>query len=355
MKTILHEDQILCHDYHPHYSAWRNMALLAVLICFVQCRGVIDSNELINSNSIAPLKLAYVQYDTNGDTNIYLLTEGATAPIRLTTAPTIDTGPVWSPDGEQIAFTSDRGHPEGEYDIYLMNADGTNQISLTTAPGNDVHPVWSPDGSKIAFLSERDGFRRVYTMNADGTDQKLLLYDSAISPSWSPDGTQLALEMEKHGGYGIYSVKADGSKLRRLSVPAPTYDLAPTWSPRGDRIIYESVLGQIRQIYVVSPDGRHRARLTPIPWASHPVLSPDGERVAFLGPGGIFVINVDGTQFVPLVQTDETGTHLCWSPDSNALIISYERRLHRLQLKSGQLEPLTPENVFAFGPSWASR
>ena len=54
--------------------------------------------------------------------------------IKLTNHPARDGRPNWSPDGQQIAFTSDR---DGNWEIYVMNADGTNPINLTNHPAED--------------------------------------------------------------------------------------------------------------------------------------------------------------------------------------------------------------------------
>ena len=67
-----------------------------------------------------------------------------------------------------------------------MNADGTGVARLTTSAGYDGMPVWSPDGQQIAFVSDRDGNQEIYVMNADGTGQTRLTFTSApeMSPDW---------------------------------------------------------------------------------------------------------------------------------------------------------------------------
>ena len=62
--------------------------------------------------------------------------------------------------GSKIVFSSNR---DGNYEIYVMNAsDGSNQKKLTTNPSGDISPAWSPDASEIAFTSDRDGYYEVY-------------------------------------------------------------------------------------------------------------------------------------------------------------------------------------------------
>lgn len=104
--------------------------------------------------------------------------------VNLTSTPTVEQEPAWSPDGTIVAF---RSYREGNEDIYVMDADGANIRRLTTDAANDEEPTWSPDGTKIAFRSRRDGHAEIYTMNADGTGQQRLTFGAVDNwrPAWS--------------------------------------------------------------------------------------------------------------------------------------------------------------------------
>jgi TolB protein len=78
-----------------------------------------------------------------------------------------DEAPVWSPNGKQIAFHSDR---DGDDEIFVMNADGTGVRQLTDNDDFDGIPAWSPNGNQITFVSDRDGDDEIFVMNADGSD-----------------------------------------------------------------------------------------------------------------------------------------------------------------------------------------
>ena len=93
-------------------------------------------------------------------------------------------GPTWSPDGNIIAFASDR---DGDLEIFVMNADGT-EIRQLTDNVVDSAPEGSPDGELIAFVSDRDGDLEIFVMNADGTAVRQLTDndDTDTVPLWSP-------------------------------------------------------------------------------------------------------------------------------------------------------------------------
>ena len=94
----------------------------------------------------------------------------------------------WSPDGRTIVFQRDRNGDGGSDHIYVINADGNGERNLTRGRG----PVWSPDGQKISFTSKRENWAEIYVMNADGSGQQRLTHSSAgtfndslvWSPSW---------------------------------------------------------------------------------------------------------------------------------------------------------------------------
>lgn len=88
-------------------------------------------------------------------------------PIRLTTHPSRDFSPIWSPDGENIAFHSFR---QGSRDIYSMTKDGGSVQTLTHESSQDTAPLWSSDGSKLLFLSDRTGRSELYVLSEDITD-----------------------------------------------------------------------------------------------------------------------------------------------------------------------------------------
>ncbi|MGB0092498.1 MAG: hypothetical protein WBP81_08190 [Solirubrobacteraceae bacterium] len=150
--------------------------------------------------------------DTPGASGIYSINTDGTGESPNPLAP--GELPAWSPDGQKIAFVSGlEGDVTGQ--IFVMNADGTGQTRLTHSdttqpvgiPALNTQPIWSPDGQQIAFMSTRDtnpdtGFtnEEIYVMNADGSRQTRLTNDPAedSEPAWSPDGTRIAFTSNRN-------------------------------------------------------------------------------------------------------------------------------------------------------------
>jgi len=103
----------------------------------------------------------------------------------------MDDSPIWSPDGQYIAFASNR---TGNWDIFIVPADGGSTQRLTWHSGADVPSDWSPDGKSILIRGSRDnpnnGFYTIDVKNGR-TDQLMLDMMSVGSPRFSPDGKSI--------------------------------------------------------------------------------------------------------------------------------------------------------------------
>ncbi|MFC1489727.1 BamA/TamA family outer membrane protein [Candidatus Latescibacterota bacterium] len=138
--------------------------------------------------------------------------------VRITNDYFDEFDPKWSPDGTKITFASDRveapykytlNEMNGSYNIYIMNADGSGAEKITTSLFNDRGPDWSPDSENIVFTSDRNGIDNLYYVNiADRKVQPLTnLLTGASSPDWSPDGTKIAFSSFEEGGWDIHMLK----------------------------------------------------------------------------------------------------------------------------------------------------
>ncbi len=211
-------------------------------------------------------RIAFSSERADDDEEIYVMNRDGSEVTRLTYHPGLDFGPDWSPNGRKIAFASRR---EGNVDVYVMNADGSGLMRLTSAPSGDVWPSWSPNGRKILFQSHRDGNSEVYIMNPDGTGETNLTRNSAsdnIGDAWAPNGRTVAFYSQRDTGgptSEIYLMNPDGGDVRRLGVQGGV----PAWSPDGRKIAFARLQPGAVQIFVMRADGSAITQITEGPGA----------------------------------------------------------------------------------------
>jgi TolB protein len=293
-------------------------------------RTVFPATPVGTAEAIPFGKIAFsARRDENGE--VYLLTpEGER---NVSNGPTEDGESSLSPDGEKIAFASDR---DGTSRIYVVNVDGTGLIKLTNASAGDLSPRWSPDGKQIAF--SRTG--SLYIMDSDGSNVRQVTEaepEASAPPckagaflgSWSPDGKRLtfyAASATRSLGQ-ICTIGSDGSDLTVVASEPPAYHVEPSWSPDGEWIVYRFIdegpssapEDDNHEIYLVKPDGTSRTNLTNNPATDiEPSWSPDGQWIVFSSSrsGGfdLYIMRPDGSDLKRLTTDPFKDSDPSWGP-----------------------------------------
>ncbi|HEX8354713.1 MAG TPA: protein kinase [Pyrinomonadaceae bacterium] len=211
---------------------------------------------------------------------------------QLTDQPGQELHPSLSPDGKVLVYA---GRPSDDWDIYWQRVGGRNPRNLTeNSPADDTQPAFSPDGERIAFRSERDG-GGIFIMGATGESARRLT-DFGYFPAWSPAGREVAFSTEMFidpnvrspGVSFIWVVDVATGEKRQLT-DAETGDAAqPQWSPTGARIAYWGKhRGGQRDVWTIPARGGDPVQVTDdeaFDW--NPVWSPDGRHIYFASDRG---------------------------------------------------------------------
>jgi TolB protein len=176
--------------------------------------------------------------------------------------------PNWSPDGKLIAasLVESCKAPQSNciFDIYTMSNDGKNLTNLTKTSASEWVPVWSPDGQKIAFSSDRDGDSEIYVIDQDGTNLRKLTDNQGYDgrPRWSPAGDHISFETDRDGGdWDIYNMNSDGSDPKPITANT-TPEFSQSWSPDGNWLVYVSNSDGDNEIFIIDVNGQNQIRLT---------------------------------------------------------------------------------------------
>jgi TolB protein len=145
---------------------------------------------------------------------------------------------MWSPDGQQIAFTSERS---GNRDIWVMSVDGDEPRQLINHPSEDFYPVWSPDGQWLVFTTSRDGSRRLWRVPVAGGAPEPLDIGEGNYVRWSPDGQHLVFAgagEERSGNVWRWSA-AEGNESLITDLAGRVGSLGPHLATDGEFLYFQ--------------------------------------------------------------------------------------------------------------------
>ncbi|MFC4564943.1 amidohydrolase family protein [Nocardiopsis mangrovi] len=287
-------------------------------------------------------------------------------PRRITDGPHDHREPAFSPDGTRIALSSDRG---SGYGIWLYDTGSGELTALTDTAADEAEPAWTPEGDRVVHTSDRTSVR---STALDGTGTELVPaaeHTTVFAPSPGPSGR-------------LAHVRAHADTVRLIVDGEPVsgdedvFAGTLTWTA-DDRILYTAD-GAVRERALGSGTTadipfsatvryrRHRPRPArrqvddtathPVHGIAGPVLSPDGEQVAFRALGALWLMPIGGRPRA-ITEPGRFDSDPDWHPDGTSLVYSSDRSgspaLWRYDLAAETAERLTVLDGAQTTPRWA--
>ncbi len=283
--------------------------------------------------------------------------------------------PDSSPNGEKVAFSVSTDSRNKSV-IWVYDIPSGEMLQITdpdmTMDRGDVHVQWSPDGETIAFASDRSGENHIYLVSSTGGELQRLTSQSlrdgdvpwACRFSWSPDGERIAFsDNDDNEGVDLFMIRLNDGAIEQLTEHVGI-EQHPAWSPDGTLIVYVSNQDGLNEliVYELATGAERRVPMGALAGICYPVWSPDGKWIAFLAEAteglASFIVSVKGgvgQKIGPGNKFANWGP--AWDPDGDHLLYHAEERIDVpiivRDLVSGREEQLI-DSLKPLGIFWSS-
>ena len=247
--------------------------------------------------------------------------------------------PVISPDGNHVLFTVTHTDWENNrYDTEIwISKNGKNPFQLTNNPdGNSGNPQWSPDGNWIAFSSERGNKNQIYVVHTEGGEAFPVTREKngVRGFEWSPDGTRIAFTViqdtekndkkreERYGSYAVEDEEYNFTWLRIIDFDPQYLEFFPLPCEEEDSLKKEQSCQKWPESESLIDSVDYT--ITSFQW------SPNGKMIVYnhqpdpltnsFFKSDISILHLDAKKITPLVSNPGADGFIGWSPDSRSIL-----------------------------------
>ncbi len=220
--------------------------------------------------------LVYASTRHRETSDLYLKQVTGSAVTQITNDPSNEVMPTISPDGQRVAFCSDR---TGNWDIYVMDIRGGQAIQITDDPTDDIHPSFSQDGQKLVYCSRgsQSGQWEMVIIDVEKPTAKNFI-GYGLFPTWSPTSDKILFQRARQRGTRWFSIWTmlivDGQAMSptEIAASANAAVITPDWSPDGNHVVFCTVIEPENEgdnetptqadVWIMGADGNGKTRLT---------------------------------------------------------------------------------------------
>lgn len=249
-------------------------------------------------------KMVFASTRHSTQPDLYVKAVDGVAVTQITSEPSADVQPCFSPDGKLIAFASNRS---GNWDLWLMSMESGRATQLTNSPWHEVHPSFAPDGRQVVYclFNARAEQWELWIVELGRPDSRRMI-GVGLFPRWSPRGDAILYQRARERGgrwFSIWRIDLEGGEPKfpvELAASSQMALIQPGWSPDGEWVVYGTALPRLADAGAVDGTAAPTSR------------------------GDIWIMRADGTE--PRRLTDGAGAHFgpCWAADGRVYFTSLQ-------------------------------
>ena len=336
------------------------------LLIIISTQVFSQGTRLLRQPTISATQIAF---EYGGD--IWVTTKSSGAAQRITSTAAVEANPHFSPDGQWIAFSSNRS---GVSQVYIVPAQGGSPTRLTWYPAGSFPRGWTPDGKKVLYATGREtaptGFNRLWTVSVNGGPSEMLSAPWGFDGSYSSDGNKLVVDRVSRwdsewrhyrGGQNTPLQILDLKTLNEQDIPTEgSMDIQPLWM--NNEIFFLSDRDFIMNVWAFNTSNNKLRQVTNLKNGDIKWLNGNGKELVYEHNGYLHLLdpangkstqlNITVTGDFPWAETrlenvTDNATNASLSPTGKRIVLEARGEIFTIPVENGDARNLTRSSATA--------